>query len=122
MFVLNNKNLGKSKKTTNQANSCGKYVGIKGRSFKRQKLKSIPVKKEPPTKMIHKNSISAANLDIENINKSCSQGSILNNDHHTELQEVELVQPPEKAIVETIDVDLDVHVLDEPTVDVEVPV
>ena len=47
----------------------------------------------------------------------------MNNDHHPELQEVvEFKQPPKKAIVEIIDVDLDVPVLDEPNVDAEVPV
>ena len=63
-----------------------------------------------------------SNLDFDNLNKSCSQGNFLNNDHHPELQEVEFPPPPEKRILEIIDVDADVPVQDEPGVDAEVSV
>ncbi len=102
-----------SKRSSNPSDICVKDNHAEDMSFKRQKLKSVHPKLGVPTKTIYSPSSSGGNLDFENIENSCSQGGTSNNNHHQhELEEIEIVPPPEKPAVQIIDVDADPPVLE----------
>ena len=71
-------------------------------------MKTIAVQKNLPTRPNYNQNVSRSNFDLDNLDSLYSQGSIEESDPSPELPEVEIMPPPEKAIIEIIDVDAEI--------------